>query len=386
VATKYPEVQGWVAANPSTIPYESQILRKGAYRPMRELSLESLIPVVEGYKNSVGLGASARFSDPLGYDALGVETSYSPDNRLPAKQRLHVAAGVRHTRWTAGAAWNGADFYDLFGPTKRSLAGYNGYVGYDLPLVFDPPQAMDFVAKLAYYGGLDTLPGFQNVTSPSKNLFTADAGFVAVDTRFSPGAVDVEAGHSWTINAHANGAAGDLIPSLTGTFDVGFPLPLNHSSIWLRSGASLSTGARANPLANSYLGGFGNNYVDSGGNGGAQRYRELLSMPGFKLDALNGKSLVKSTLEWCLPPLRFEALGSPGFYASWVRPEVFVSALETDPDNRTLRRSAHDVGVQLDLQLHVMHRQSMMLSVGVARGFAAGGLGRSEFMLSLQVL
>ncbi len=173
------------------------------------------------------------------------------------------------------------------------------------------------------------------MTSPSKNLFTADAGFVATDVRASPGAVEAETGHSWTINAHANGAAGDLIPSLTGTFDVGFPLPLNHSSIWLRSGASLSTGARANPLANFYLGGFGNNYIDSGGNGGAQRYRELLSMPGFKLDALNGKSLVKSTLEWCLPPLRFEALGSPGFYASWVRPEVFVSALETDPDRAT---------------------------------------------------
>jgi hypothetical protein len=386
VATRYPEVQGWVAPAPSTIPYESQILRKGAYRPLGELSLESLIPVVEGYKNSVGLGASARFSDPMGYDSLGVDTSYSPDDRLPAKQRLHVAAGVHHTRWTAGAAWNGTDFYDLFGPTKRSLAGYNGYVGYDRPLIFDPPQAMDFVAKVAYYGGLDTLPGFQNVTSPSKNLFTADAGFVAGDARASPGAVDVEAGHSWTINAHANGAAGDLIPSLTGTFDVGFPLPLNHSSIWLRSGASVSTGARANPLANSYLGGFGNNYVDSGGNGGVQRYRELLSMPGFKLDALNGKSLVKSTLEWCLPPLRFEALGSPGFYASWVRPEVFFSALETDPDNRAFRRSTHDVGAQLDLQLHVMHRLSMMLSVGAARGFAAGGLGRSEFMLSLQVL
>ena len=254
------------------------------------------------------------------------------------------------------------------------------------PLIFDPPQTMDFVAKVAYYGGLDTLPGYQNVTSPSKNLFTADVGFVAVDTRFSPGAVDVETGHSWAINAHGNGSAGDLIPSLTGTFDIGFPLPLNHSSIWLRSGASLSSGARTNPLANSYLGGFGNNYVDSGGNGGAQRYRELLSMPGFRLDALSGKSLVKSTLEWCLPPLRFEALGSPGFYASWVRSEVFVSALETDPDNRAVRRSAHDVGAQLDLQLHVMHRQSMMLSVGVARGFAAAGVGRSEFMLSLQVL
>jgi hypothetical protein len=385
VAAKYPEVRGWVAATPSSIPYESEILREGTYRRMRELSLESLIPVIEGYKDSMGLGGGARFSDPLGYDWVSIDTSYSPDHRLSAKERLHVSTEGRHKEWTAGAAWNGADFYDLFGPTKRSLTGYNGHIAYDRALIYDPPRSTDFVAKVAYYGGLDSLPGFQNVTSPSKNLFTAEAGFVASDTRHSPGAVDEETGHRWSIKAHAYGAAGDLIPSLTGTFDVGFPLPLDHSSIWLRSGANVSGGARANPLANSYLGGFGNNYIDSDSHGGAQRYRDLLSMPGFELDALNGKSLLKSTLEWCLPPSRFEALGSPGFYVSWARPELFISALETDPDNRAVRRSAHDVGAQLDLQLHVMHRQSMMLSVGAARGFAAGGLGRSEFMLSLQV-
>jgi len=33
-----------------------------------------------------------------------------------------------------------------------------------------------------------------------------------------------------------------------------------------------------------------------------------------------------------------------------------------------------------------MHRAPMMLSFGAARGFGAGGLGRSEFMVSLQVL
>jgi hypothetical protein len=42
--------------------------------------------------------------------------------------------------------------------------------------------------------------------------------------------------------------------------------------------------------------------------------------------------------------------------------------------------------MQIDFQLHVMHRQPMMLSAGVARGFGGGGLGTSEFMLSLQVL
>jgi hypothetical protein len=386
VAEKYPEVQKWTAAPPSSIPYPPLNLRKGAYHPAADLSLESLIPVVEGYRDSVGVGASARFSDPMGFDSADLDATYSPDDGLPAKQRLHLSADFHHTRWTVGANWNGADFYDLFGPTKRSLAGYNGYVAYDLPLIYDPPQSMDLAAKVAYYGDLDTLPGYQNVLAPTHNLFTADLSLVSADTRSSPGAVDAETGHVWSLNAHAYGAMGDFIPSLTGTYDVGFPLPINHSSIWLRTGASISSGSRNDPLANFYLGGFGNNYVDNAGYGGAQRYRELLSMPGFDLDALSGKSLAKATVEWCLPPVRFASLGSPGFYVSWARPEIFVETLETDLESAAYRRSSHDVGAQVDFQMHVMHRQPMMLSAGIARGFGGGGLGTTEFMISLQVL
>jgi len=58
VAAKYPEVQGWVAAVPSTIPTNPRFCAKAPI-DHAGLSLESLIPVVEGYKNSVGLGASA---------------------------------------------------------------------------------------------------------------------------------------------------------------------------------------------------------------------------------------------------------------------------------------------------------------------------------------
>lgn len=386
VAEKYPEVLKWTAPPPSSMPYESSIQREGTYQRMRELSLESLIPVVEGYDGAKGVGVAARFSDPLSYAWVSSKLSYTPDDAYPSKQRLHVSTDGRYKDWTAGAAWNLADFYDLFGPTKRALSGYNGYIGYDHALVFEPPATTDFIAKVAYFGGLDTLPGFQNVASPSKNLFTAEAGFVGSDTRRSPGGVDDETGYRWSIKSHAYGAAGDFIPRISGTFDVGFPLPLDHSSIWLRSGASVSEGSHADPLANSYLGGFGNNYVDEAAHGGAQRYRELLSMPGFDLDALNGKSLIKGTLEWCLPPLRFESLGSPGFFVSWGRPELFVSALETNPDSTGYRHSAEDVGGQLDFQLNVMHRQPMMLSIGFARGFSYGGLGKTEFMLSLQVL
>lgn len=386
VASKYPEVQSWVATTPATIPYETQIVRQGPYRPARELGLDSLIPIIEGYQSSKALGANARFSDPMGLDWIDVDTSYSPDDNLPSKQRLHAMVTAHIPEWTAGAAWNRADFYDLFGPTKRSLAGYNGYVGYDHFLVYDPPQTMDFAAKVAYYGDLVTLPGAQNVLSPTPTLFTADAGLTSIDTRRSPGAVDAETGTIWSLKAHADKAPGEFIPRITGTFDVGFPLPLDHSSIWLRTGAGVSAGPRYSSLSNFYLGGFGNNYVDSGANGSVQRYRDLLSMPGFDIDALAGKSLVRAMLEWCLPPVRFESLGTPGFYASWARPELFVTALQTDFNNAAYRQSAYDVGAQVDFQLHVMHRWPMMLAFGAARGFSGGGFATTEFMLSLQVL
>ncbi len=63
-----------------------------------------------------------------------------------------------------------------------------------------------------------------------------------------------------------------------------------------------------------------------------------------------------------------------------------VSMPETNPDSREFRNNAEDVGAQLDFQLQVMHRLPMMLSIGAARGFAGGGLGRTEFMASFQVL
>ena len=50
------------------------------------------------------------------------------------------------------------------------------------------------------------------------------------------------------------------------------------------------------------------------------------------------------------------------------------------------RVEAYNVGVQLDLNLQVLHRLPMMLSVGYARGFEGDGQGEDEFMLSLKVL
>ena len=383
IATTHPIVQLWGAGPPSQVDYQASVRRDAPYHPQREMSLESLVPIVEGYKDSVAFGAFARFSDPIGFDNLNLTASYSPDDELESDERLHASLVYRHYLWTAGLRWNPADFFDLFGPTKRSHKGYSGFVSYEHPLLYEPPETLSLVAKVAYFGELDTLPGFQNVESPTDQLGEAEIGLVYRFPRSSVGSVDDETGILWSVLTHAYHAESDITPSLFGTFDVGWPLPFDHTSVWIRTGAGVASGDVEDPLANAYFGGFRNNYVD---NGEAQRYRKLLSMPGFEIDALNGRSFVKGMLELNLPPIRFEALGSPGFYGSWIRSALFTTALVTNPDSPRDKVEAFNVGLQFDLQLHVLNRLPMMLSLGYARGFEGDGKGEDEIMLSLKVL
>ena len=385
VASKHPEVQGWGAGSPARFDYEAEVQRQGTYRPVRELGLESFFPIVEGYKDSVGAGLHARFTDPIGFSTVRVTGSYRPDSELSSKERAGARVRFEKEFWELGLNWNAGDFYDLFGPTKRSREGYGAFVAYDRPIVYRPPQTMNLRWKLAAYGDLDALPNFQNVPSPSDKLYTGEVGIEHRNVRSSIGHVDDETGYIWGALAHAYGADGDLVPGIVGRYDVGFALPVNHSSVWLRSALGGASGDQDDPLANFFFGGFGNNYVDDGE---AKRYREVLSMPGFEIDAIGGRTFAKSMLELNLPPLRFESLGTPGFFVPWARSALFATALSTNFEDGDVRRTDYNVGVQVDFQMQVMHRLPMMLSIGYAVGFPDSDFedDDDEFMISLKIL
>lgn len=352
------------------------------YRPLSELALEAVYPSIEGYKGELAGGLHARFSDPVGFDYALISASFSPGQDLPSDERLHLQGQLRHGMWKLTGKYNAGDFYDLFGPTERAREGYSLRVDYERPMVYEPPRTVYLLGHLAHYGGLDALPDFQNVPSPEE-LTTAGLEMTSRHPRRSVGAVDDEKGYLWSVAGQGSHAEGDWTFGLTGRLDLGTQLPWRHASIWWRNAAGVRSGDRENPLANLYLGGFGNNYVD---NGDVKRYRDLLSMPGFELNALGGQSFVKSMLELNLPPLRFEALGSPGLYPSWLRTALFASALALDPTEARYRTTAGNVGLQVDIQWSVLHRLPMTLSAGVARGFGGNGAGETEWMLSLKVL
>ena len=252
------------------------------------MEVVNAFPVLQGYKNAVGIGYHVNIEDPLQYASLGVTVAYTPGQDIPSGEQGHVDIAGRYRFWRAALSWNRSDFYDLFGPVKRSRKGYAAKLGYDWPIIYDKPRRLDLNVDLAYYDQIDTLPNAQNISTNFTRLVTGEVGLHYTDVRRSLGAVDDEKGITWALVYNGSRVNGEITPQFRGELDLGYALPLAHSSIWLRSAAGIANGDRNSTVANFYFGGFGNNYVDDKS---IKRYREFSSLPGFGIDEVSGLSL-----------------------------------------------------------------------------------------------
>ncbi|MGQ0587221.1 MAG: TolB family protein [Gammaproteobacteria bacterium] len=381
IARKYPVVASWEAGSPARVDFEKLVTRRDRYLPLRELELAAAYPLVEGYKDSVGAGALMRWADPMGFDSIELTVSHSPDSELPADERTHAELTYKHLGWQLRASHNDADFYDLFGPTKRSRRADAAGFGYGKALIYDKPRELHFSFDADHYSNLERLPDAQNITATFDTLTQARAGLEYSYVLNSLGSVDDEKGVRWEAVVEANHVNGETIPRYRAGLDFGLPVGPAHSTVWLLNAAGMADGDRLDPFANFFFGGFGNNYVDDGE---IKRYRKHYALPGFELNALGGRTFAKSTLEWNLPPLVFDRVGTPGFYLAWARPSVFGTGLVHNFDESP--GNAQSAGVQVDLRFQVMHRLDMTLSAGYARGWIDRQYVDDEVMVSLKIL
>ena len=383
IADQHPIVKTWAVGSPASVPLDSMVIQKGPYVPLKEMTLDSIYPVVEGYKGHFAFGAHAIFEDPMQLNQLFATLSYSPAGDLSTAEQFHAAVEYHTFHWRFRYWHNLADFYDLSGPTDRSLKGDAVIVDYKNSLIYDPPRQLDFTAETAEYFGLDTIPGDQNVGSgQDRNISANKLGLNYVDVTKSLGAVDDEKGIRWNLNGETDFADGKTFPSLRGGLSFGAPLPIPHASLWLYTAAGAAGGDKNNALGDFYLGSFGNNYVDDGE---VKRYRDFDSFPGFGIDEIAARSFAKGVVELNLPPLRFSDIGTPSFFLSSMRPAVFSGVLYDDVGTAP-SRTLGDVGGQLDWNFTVALRLPMTLSLGYAAGLEAHERAHNELMLSLKIL
>jgi hypothetical protein len=380
VVERYPIVKSWNAGSPARVNLDEVTTYAGRYRPLARLRMASIYPVVEGYKSTVAAGFRLNISDPLGLDSFDVTAAVS--NAAKDDEKLHLKVAYEGTPWKAELKYNATDFYDLFGPTKTSRKGYSASTAYHRFLLFEKPRTMEYTISGAYYGGLETLPEFQNIAAPFRNWATVGGHLDYRDVRKTLGAVDDEYGYQWTVSSSGNAVNSDFFPRVRGSYDRGFLLPLDHSSIWLRSAAGKSLGDRDNPFANFYFGAFGNNWIDYQE---VRRYRQYYSFPGLDLNEIGGSDFAKAGLEWTLPPVRFRRAGAPSLYTNWARLALFSNALVTDVTESQFRRYVYDLGAQVDLSLVMFSNLESMFSVGYATAREKGRTSH-EVMVSLKLL
>jgi hypothetical protein len=392
IVKKHPIVKEWILSPPSSINIDSLITFSGKYNSFGNMALVSAYPIVEGYKDFAAIGGRFNFSDKLRLSGFDLTASYSPDGDLPSDQRVHLGFNFDYWNWEVSATYNGADFYDLFGPTKTSRKGYSVGLKYKKSLLYDKPKTLDFNIGVTGYGDLERLPDFQNVAATFDKLLSVRTSLDYRYVRKSLGAVDDEKGVRWQLNAPANYVNSKFIPALSTDFDYGFALPINHSSIWLRSSTGIAFGDNDDPFANFFFGGFGNNWVDYSTE---KRYREYYSFPGSDLNEFGGKNYAKAMLEWNLPPIRFRRVGFTNFYFRWARIALFSSAIRTNLDGEKSgdpppqfgdRRTLYNVGGQIDFRIVMLSRLNSTFSMGYAAAFEKDQSVSKEFMFSLKIL
>ena len=383
IADQHPIVKTWAVGSPASVPLDTLVTQRGPYVPWRELSLDSVYPVVEGYKGHFAFGAHVIIEDPLQLNQLLATLAYSPAGDLSRGEEWHADLEYHTFRWRFRYWHNEANFYDLFGPTDRSRKGDAVIVDYKNSAIYDPPRQLDVTVETAAYFGLDTLPGAQNIGAGlDRDIEATKLGLNYVDVTKSLGAVDDEKGVRWNLDSETDVADGKAFPSVHAGLSFGAPLGSNHASLWVYAAGGAAGGDATNPLGAFYLGSFGNNYVDDGE---VKRYRDYDAFPGFGIDAITARRFTKVMAEYNLPPLRFGDIGTPNFFLSSLRPAVF-SGLLYDVPAVGPARTLGDIGAQADWNFTVALRLPMVLSIGYAAGLESGHPEHNEVMLSLKIL
>ncbi len=383
VFKNYPIVSEWHPGSPVEVDLEQLITYKGDYKILRNTKLKSAYPVLEGYKDYAAIGYRFNISDDIGFSNFDITVSYTPADSLKDDEKLHLGINYRYWHWKLNATYNSADFYDLFGPTKTSRKGYSVGIHYDKNLIYDTPRSLDLNLFAGYYGGLEVLPEFQNIAASYEELFTGKVALNYKHIKKSQGSVDGEKGYKASIFSKANIVNGKTYPQVVSNIDFGWALPVNHSSIWLRSSFGYSPGKRDEPFANFYFGGFGNNWIDRKG---IKRYREYYAFPGVKLNSIGGTNFGKLITELNLPPIRYKKIGIPAFYLRWTRTALFTSGIITNLDSNQEKLQFYNVGIQMDFRFVLLSLLKSSFSVGYAIATEEGGDSTEEIMISLRIL
>jgi hypothetical protein len=368
----------------SKVNIDSLKTDEAPYLPLKNMSLTGAHPDIAGFKETVALGYRLNWRDRVGLSNLSVFLGTSPWSTSPDKQKIHGDLQWDYWLWSLHASYNKTDFYDLFGPTKRSRAGYSIGFNYKKTYSTKAPFRWNYGFGLTHYGDLEVLPQFQNIASPIKNFQSVSGDIGISKTRRTLGGVEDEKGYIWNLMGYSYYANGNLYPSLISEQHFGMLVPgIRNTSFWIRNSIGQSFGKRGSSFSTFYFGGFRNNYVDWQP---SSQYRKILAFPGAEIDELNAHNFIKTMGEMNLKPIRLRNVGTTWLYPTFIKTSMFGTHIMLNPDKDISRRHVFNAGAQVDLELVLFSYLKTTWSAGYARKLENGFGPAEQWMFSVKLL
>lgn len=381
VVQKNPEVIDWSLPPPHA---DTSGVKEKKYKPLKEMLLANAWPDITGYKNTIAAGYRMLWRDPVSVSQIDLFLGVSPWSSFEDKQKLHASFEWSYWNWKLVSTWNKTDFYDLFGPTKRSRAGYSVAIKHERKFSLRDPYKWSYDFGLYTFGDLEVLPQYQNIETPMSNFQAMTAGFKMSKLRRTLGGIDDEKGFQWSVEGSTYYADHSFFPSIVSNQDVGFLVPgIRNTSFWVRNSLGHSFSDSESSMAYIYMGGFRNNYVDWQE---ARRYRSYLAFPGAEIDEIKVDNYVRTMAELNLKPIRTRNIGATWLYPTYIYTSLFSTHLLTNPTGSDSRRNIFNLGFQTDIEVVMFSYMKTTWSVGYAGLFEQNQPTKGQLLLSLKLL
>jgi len=379
-----PEIESYSLAPASKVNIDSLKTEEAPYTPLKNMLLTGAFPDITGYKETFALGYRLNWRDRVGLSNLNLFLGASPWSACPDKQKFHGQIQWDYWSWNFNATYNKTDFYDLFGPSKRSRAGYSVGVGRKKTYSAKAPFNWHYSFDLVHFGDLEVLPQFQNISTSVKNFQNITAEIGTSKLRRSLGGVEDEKGYKWDVTAYSYIVKGNLYPSLISEQHFGWLVPgIRNTSFWIRSSVGQAFGERSSSFSTFYFGGFRNNYVDWQA---SDQYRKILAFPGVDIDAVSAHNFIKTMCELNLKPIRLNNVGTTWLYPTYIKTSLFGTHMLLNPDHDPDRRTVFNAGAQIDLELVLFSYLKTTWSAGYARKLEAAYSPQQQWMFSVKLL
>ena len=83
VVEKYPKLKSWTLPSRNNIDDLKLRTYAGVYHPLRNIGLQSIYPIAQGYQDEKAAGLRMDLGDSLGVSHIATTLSYSPDRPRP---------------------------------------------------------------------------------------------------------------------------------------------------------------------------------------------------------------------------------------------------------------------------------------------------------------